>query len=179
MYSPFVYAPDLIAPAHPFGIYAPGTTPDPQGLSTSALLRHAADDDDGEEDEDMEACEEEQEELMPTETDDEAVEAELRAEVRLDAADAGAAAEYEAGVWRELEGVGRGGPSSRAKKRRAGADRGGSDAHSMHLRKRRKGALGRWARAVAEAGMDALEEPDGIKVKSAAMIEDSDSEYLG
>jgi len=179
MYSPFVYAPDLIAPAHPFGVYAPGTTPDPQGPSTSALLRHAADYDDGEEDWDMEACQEEQDDLMPAETDDEALEAELRAEARLDAADARAGAEYEARVWRELGGVGRCGPSPRAKKRRAGADRGGSDAHSVRLRKRRKGALGRWAPAVAEAGMDALEEPDGVKVKSAAMIEDSDSEYLG
>ena len=31
---PFVYAPDLIAPAHAFGVYAPGTTPDLQGSST-------------------------------------------------------------------------------------------------------------------------------------------------
>jgi hypothetical protein len=172
MYSPFVYAPGLIAPAHPFGVYAPGTMPDPQGSSTSALLRHAADNDDGEEDGDMEACLEEQEDLMPAETDDEALEADLRAEARLDTADARAAAVYEAGVWRELEGVGRGGPSPRAKKRRAGADRGGSDVHSVRLRKRRKGAP-------VEAGMDALEEPDGVKVKSAAVIEDSDSEYLG
>jgi hypothetical protein len=70
MYSPFVYAPDLIAPAHPFGVYAAGTTPDAQGSSTSALLRHAAEDDDGEEDGDMEAWqEEEQEGLMPAETE--------------------------------------------------------------------------------------------------------------
>jgi len=41
MYTPFVYAPDLIAPAHPFGIYAPGTMPDP--LSFSTLPDHAAD----------------------------------------------------------------------------------------------------------------------------------------
>ena len=174
IYSPFVYAPDLIAPAHPFGVYAPGTTPDPQGSLTSALLRHAADDDDGEEDGDMEARQEEPEDLMPAETDDEALEAELRAEARLDAADARAAAEYEAGVWR-------GGRSHSVKKRRVGAEIGGNDAHSVRLRKRRKGALGGWLPAVAEAGMDALEEPDGVKVKSAAMIEDSDSdsEYLG
>ena len=179
MYSPFVYAPDLIAPAHPFGVYAPGTTPDPQGSSTSALLCHAVDDD--EEDGDVGAWQEEQEDPMPAETDDEALEAELHAEARLDATDARAAAEYEAGVWRELRGVGRRGPSQRAKsrKRRAGAEIGGNDAHSVRLRKRRKGALGRWAPVVAKDGMDALEEPDGVKVKSAAMIEDSDSEYLG
>jgi hypothetical protein len=29
MHTPFVYAPDLIVPAHPFVIYAPGMTPDP------------------------------------------------------------------------------------------------------------------------------------------------------
>ena len=32
IYSPFVYAPDLIVPAHPFGVYALGTTPDLQRL---------------------------------------------------------------------------------------------------------------------------------------------------
>jgi hypothetical protein len=37
----------------------------------------------------------------------------------------------------------------------------------------RKGALGRWALVVAGASRDALEEPDGVKVKSAAVIEDS------
>jgi hypothetical protein len=180
MYSPFVYAPDLITPAHPFGVYAPGTMPGAQGSSTSALLPHAAEDDDGEEDGDMGAWqEEEQEGLMPAETDDETLEAELRAEARLDAADARAAAEYEAGVWRELRDAGQRGPSQRAKKRRAGAEISGDDVHSVRLRKRRKGALGGWVPVVAEAGMDALEEPDGVKVKSAAMIEDSDSEYLG
>ena len=179
MYYPFVYAPDLIAPAHPFGVYTPGTTPDQQGSSTSALLRHAADDDDGEEDGDMEAWQEERKDLMSAETDDEALEAGLRADARLDAADARAAAEYEAGVWREHRGVGRGGPSQRAKKRRAGAEMGGNDAHSVRLRKRRKGASDRWAPTVAEAGMDALEEPDGVRqVKSAAIIEDSASEYF-
>ena len=180
MHSPFVYAPDLIAPAHPFGVYTPGTMPDAQGSSTSALLPHAAEDDDNEEDGDMEGWqEEEQEGLMPAETDDEALEAELRAEARLDAADGRAAAEYEAGVWRSLRGIERGGSSQRAKKRRAGAEIGGNDGHSVRLWKRRKAALGGWAPVVAEAGMDALEEPDGVKVKSAAMIEDSDSEYLG
>ena len=180
MYSPFVYAPDLITPAHPFGVYAPGTMPDAQGPSASALLPHAAEDDDSEGDGDMEAWQDEEPEgLMPAETDDETLEAELRGEARLDAADARAAAEYEAGVWRELRGVGRRGPSQRAKKRRGGAERSGDDVHSVRLRKRRKGASGGWAPDVAEAGMDALEEPDGVKVKSAAMIEDSDSEYLG
>jgi hypothetical protein len=51
------------------------------------------DDDDKEE-------EEEEENLMPTETDEEALEVELRAEARLDAADVRAAAAYEAGMAR-------------------------------------------------------------------------------
>jgi len=34
MYTPFVHAPDLIPPAHPFGIYVPGTTRDLPSCST-------------------------------------------------------------------------------------------------------------------------------------------------
>ena len=34
--------------------------------------------------------------------------------------------------------------------------------------------MGRWAVVVTGASIDALEEPDGVKVKSAAVIEDSD-----
>ena len=80
MYTPFVYAPNLIAPAHPFGVYALGTT---SGLpGTSTLPRHATDTD---------AAEDEDKDLMLAETDNEALEAELRAEALLDAADACAA----------------------------------------------------------------------------------------
>jgi hypothetical protein len=129
VYTPSVYAPDLIAPAHPFGIYAPGTTPDPLGFST--LPDHAADATTDNEEPDYE----------------EALEAELRAEALLDAADVRAAATYEAGVWRELRGRGQGagaasgGPSRRARKRHAGAEMDGDGAHSMRLQKRRKGAF--------------------------------------
>ena len=53
---------------------------------------------------------------MLTETDDEALEAESRANALLDAATA-----YEAGVWRDLQGgrqgAARGGPSRNARKR--------------------------------------------------------------
>jgi len=164
MHTPFVYAPDLIVPAHPFGIYAPGTTPDSPGYLT--LSYHAADADEQEED------------LMPAETGDEALEAELRTEVLLDEVDVRAAAAYEAGVWRELrrsggQGVAGGGPSRRARKRRAGADMDGYGAHSMHLRKRRKGMFG--VGGYVPVPLAAFEEPDGVRVKSAAMIEDSDS----
>ena len=78
---------------------------------------------------------------MPAETHEKALEAELRAEARLDAADPHAVAECKAGVWCELRGVWRSGPSQRVKKRRAGAEIGGNDARSVRLRKRR-GALG-------------------------------------
>jgi len=43
MYTPFVYALNLIAPAHPFGVYALSTTPGLPGAST--LPPHAADTD--------------------------------------------------------------------------------------------------------------------------------------
>jgi hypothetical protein len=171
MYAPFVYAPDIIAPAHPFGVYAPGTTPETLAPSTS-LLRPADEDGDY---------------LMPAETDDEALETELSAEARLDAADSRAAAAYEAGVWRELRDShnnGDGGregavPPRRRKRRRAGAEAAVDDAHDqpMRLCKRRKGAQG-WCTTVPA---DMLKSPDGVVVKSAAVIEDSDldDEHLG
>jgi len=102
MYTPFVYAPNLIAPPHPFGVYALGTAPGLPGAST--LPHHATDTD---------AAEDEDKDLMLAETDNEALEAELRAEALLDAADACAAVAYEAGLWRELRG-GRQGGTGRA-----------------------------------------------------------------
>jgi hypothetical protein len=101
MYSPFVHAPDLITPAHPFGVYVPSTMPEsrqPSHHPVHVTYQNYDDDDDDGEDEEGEN----EEDLMPIETDDEALEIELNAEARLDAADARAAAEYEAGVWREL-----------------------------------------------------------------------------
>jgi hypothetical protein len=208
MYTPFVYAPDLIAPAHPFGVYAPGTTPDPPlplplppppplpSSSTLPLLRHTADphddyDDDGDYDYDDEEEEEEEEEpgrdSMLVETDDEGLADQLRAEALLDMADGRAAAAYEAAVWRELRGDSGPGPSRRGRKRRAEVAEGagaGAGAemcadgapYAMRKRKRRKGA------GVGPRGDAALfASPDGVRVKSAAIIEDSDSdsEYLG
>jgi hypothetical protein len=96
IYSPFVYAPDLIAPAHPFGVYAPGTMPELRHQTYSYHVTYQDDDDDDEEEG------EEEEDLMPTGTDEEALEVELKAEALLDAADDRAAASYEAGIWREL-----------------------------------------------------------------------------
>ena len=92
--------------------------------------------------------------MYTVETHEKALEAELRAEARLDAADPRVVTEYEASAWCELWGVWYVGPLQRVKKRRAGAEIGGNDAHSVRLRKRRRGA-------------DMLEEPDGVKVKSA------------
>ena len=177
IYPPFVYAPDLVAPAHPFGVYAPGTMPEQPGRP--AHPRHVTDQDD-DDDED----EEEEEDLMPAETDDEALEGELDAEDRLDAADARAAAVYEAGVWRELGCAGyAGGPlRSLRKRRRAGTEAREDDVPPVGLRprKRRKNAQGGGWLPVG-AGAEMLKSPDGVKVKSAAVIEDSDSgsEYLG
>ncbi|KAI0246289.1 hypothetical protein BJV78DRAFT_1356255 [Lactifluus subvellereus] len=176
MYTPFVYAPDIIAPSHPFGVYAPGTTPDPLGLLQTTSLHRAAEEDGYETDE-------EEDDLMPSETDDEALAVELAAEAQLDAADARAAAAYEAAVWRELrecqDSAGAGARLRRRTKRPALAEAVVvvDDAHhAVHLRKRRKDALGGWA-----APADMLKSPDGVRVKSAAVIEDSDSdeEYLG
>jgi hypothetical protein len=174
IYSPFVYAPDLVASAHPFGVYVPGTMPEQPGRP-----RHITEQDDDEE---------EEEDLLPAETDEEALEVELNAEARLDAADARAAAVYEAGVWRDLRGAHDDGVHLRRlrKRRRGGradADAaGGDDVPPMRLRvrKRRKNGGGDGWLPVAE-GAEMLKSPDGVKVRSAAVIDDSDSdsEYLG
>lgn len=162
-YAPFVYAPDLITPAHPFGVYAPGTIPDPLGAISDGVHRRPAAmqyDEDSEEDVD----------LMPDETDDEALDVELAGEALLDAIDARAAAAYEAGVWRELRGAPR--PQRRTRKRTA-PEVEREHAYPVRPSKRRK--------TVRLKSVDALKSPDGVKVKSAAMIEDSDSdeEYVG
>ena len=93
MYAPFVYAPDIIAPAHPFGVYAPGTTP--ETLAPLTCSCNPADEGAKYEDE-------EEDDFMPSETDEEVLEMELSAEARLDVADARASAEYEGCVWRKL-----------------------------------------------------------------------------
>ena len=115
---------------------------------------------------------------MPSETCDKALEAELRTEALLEEVDVRAAAAYEAGVWRELrrgggQGATGGGPSQRARKRRAGAEMERESAHSMRLRKRRKGAFE--GGGYVPVPLPALEEPDGVGVKSAAIVDDSDS----
>ena len=94
--------------------------------------------------------ESEEEDLLRIETDDEAFEVELRAEALLNAADAHAAATYEAVVWHKLPGGGHG----------AGADMDGDGAHSIHLRKRRKGVFG--VGGYVPIPVAAL-EPDGVR----------------
>jgi hypothetical protein len=173
MYTPFVYAPDMIAPAHPFGVYAPGTTPETLASLTSS--RTPADEDTRYEDDD--------DDFMPSETDEEGLEMELSAEARLEVADARAAAEYEACVWRELrgshDGDGMGARLRRRKRRPADAEAAVDDDHHSvrSARKRKKVALG--GDETTPADMD--NSPDGVRVKSAAVIEssDSDGEYLG
>ena len=156
-YAPLVYAPDLIAPAHPFGVYAPGTIPEPLGAISEGVRRRPDDSEDSEG-------------LMSDETDDEALEIELAGEALLDAVDVRAAAAYEAGVWREIRGDSR--KRRRTRKRMAPAEVEMEDenAYTVRPRKRRKTVRG--------GSVDALKSPDGVKVKSAAMIEDSDSEYM-
>jgi hypothetical protein len=150
----------------------------PEQPGHPAIPRHVTDQDDDDEDE------EEEEDLMPAETDEEALEGELDAEDRLDVADARAAALYEAGAWRELGGAHyAGGPLRRLRKRRrAGTEAREDDVPSMVLRprKRRKTPQG-GGRLPVGGGAEMLKSPDGVKVKSAAVIEDSDSvsEYLG
>ena len=148
-YAPFFHTPDLIAPSHPFGIYAPGTIPEPFGATSKGVRRPYDDEyDDSEED------------LMNDETDDEALDVELSGEALLDAVDVRAAVAYEAGVWHDLRGA------TRTRRRKREVEEG----HGRpRPRKRRKVV-------VRPALEDALKSPDGVKVKSAAMIEDSDEE---
>ena len=175
IYSPFVYAPDLIASSHPFGVYAPGTIPEP----ISGHVTYQYDDN---EDED-----EEEEDLMPIETDEDALEVELRAEALLDAADTRAAAAYEAGVWRELRRSRCAGASlRRSRKRRRSEDGDGDEVEvggvdganvspsNMRLRTRKKRKKLRASGEGADSEM--YESPAGGVGMSAAVIEDSDSE---
>jgi hypothetical protein len=181
IYSPFVYAPDLIASAHPFGVYAPGTIPDELGHEAPSYSSHVTYQDDDDDDDE----EEEEEDLMPIETDEdeEALEAELRAEERLDAADARVAAAYEAGIWRELRSGSAhdaGASLRRSRKRpRSGDGEDGDDVSLISMRvrtrKRRKNV-----RASGGGGYDEgseLESPAGSVYVSAAVIEDSGSEF--
>jgi hypothetical protein len=72
-----------------------------------------------------------------------------------------------------------GGPSRRALKRRADAgaraEIDGDGAHCTFTEAKEGPVRGR---GYVPVPVGALEEPDGVKVKSAGMIKDSDSEYL-
>ena len=164
IYSPFVYAPDLIKPAHPFGVYAPGTMPE-QSQTAPAYPHHVTyqDNDDNDEEDD----------LMPSETDEEALEVELKAEERLDAADSRAAAAYEDGIWRELGSASAqndvGTSLRRSRKRRRSGDREEVEVPiSMRLRTRKR------RRKARDSGGEYDEEADLEIFQSAAVIEDSD-----
>jgi hypothetical protein len=188
IYSPFVYAPDLIASTHPFGVYAPGTgtTPElghPAALSYSGHVTYQDYDDEAEEEE-----QEQEQDLMPIETDEEALEVELRAEALLDAADARAAAAYEAGIWRELRRSrsahtsNAGAPLRRSRKRLRSGDGGEDDGDvspdSMRsrtrTRKRRKNLRASTSGGGYDEGAADLESLAGGARVSAAVIEDSD-----
>jgi hypothetical protein len=154
-YTPFVHAPDLIAPSHPFGIYAPGTIPEPLGAISEGMRRRYDSDSDDAED------------LMSDETDetdDEALEVELAGEALLDAGDARAAMAYEASLWRDLRGAIR--PRRRMRNKRTAAEV--EDGYVRTPKRKRRKVV------VRDPLADALKSPDGVNVKSAAMIEDSD-----
>jgi hypothetical protein len=94
-------------------------------------------------DEDTRYEDEEEEDFMPSVTDEGALEMDLSAEARLEVADARAAAEYEACVWRELrgshDGDGMGVRMRRRKRRPADAEAAvGDDHHSVRLARKRK-----------------------------------------
>jgi hypothetical protein len=109
---------------------------------------------------------------MLTETDDEALEAESRANALLDGATA-----YEAGVWRDLQG-GRQAAASSAPSRnawkRCRCRRGSRNERGWCARyaftEEEKGRVSRWYVPVP---VGALGEPVGVKVKR--IIEDSDA----
>jgi hypothetical protein len=184
IYSPFVHAPDLIAPAHPFGVYAPGTTPE-LALAHSSHVTYQDYDNEEEEEEDLDL------DLMLAETtDEEALEVELKAEALLDAADARAAAAYEAGIWRDLGGTSGASLLRRSRKRRRSGDgegvevavameEGGEDDGDdmlpsiVRARKRRKNSR---AGGGGYDEVDVFKSPgaDGGVNVSAAVIEDSD-----
>jgi hypothetical protein len=128
-------------------------------------------------DEDGDEEEEDSEALLPAETDEKALEVELNAEARLDAADSRAAAVYEAGVWREIRGAhNASGPLRRLRKRwRAGAEAGVGEGvvPPMGFRtcnRRKNGQDGGWLPMGASERVGMLKSPDGVKVKSAAMM---------
>ena len=172
MYAPFVYAPDIIVPSHPFTAYPPGTTPDPLGLPQISLHpgRYEA--------------EEDEDDIMPSETDDEALAAELVAEAQLNPTEVRAAAADEATCSASSGDV----KTTRAPERGCGDERNGRSPRIM----RWKTTLiitpcicvsgGETSKAGWAAVADMLKSPDGVRVKSAAVIEDSDDsdeEYLG
>lgn len=172
IYSPFVYAPDLVAPAHPFGIYAPGTMPElghrHPAPSYSDHVTYQYDDDDDDE--------EEEEDLMPIETDEEALEVELRAEALLDAADARAAAAYEAGIWRELRSGRANASLRRSRKRRRSGDSEEAEVR-LRTRKRKKNVPAGGSGGYDEgADLEMYENCAGGANVSAAVIDDSDSD---
>ena len=174
IYTPFVYAPDLIASTHPFGVSSRGTGTTPE-LGPAAAPRYSNhvtyqdyDDDEAEEEEQEQ---EQEEDLMPIETDEEALEVELKAEALLDAADARAAAAYEAGIWRELSSSA-GAPLRRSRKRRRSGG-GGEDDGDVSRKQRKNLRAGTSGGGYDEGAADLESLATGVRV-SAAVIEDSD-----
>ena len=143
-YAPFVHAPDLIVPSHPFGIYTPGSILEPLGAISKGVRRPY--DDEYEE-------KEEEEDLMNDQTDDEMLDVELAGEALLDAVDARAGVAYKAGVWHDLRGV------MRTRRRKSEVEEG----HGRTRKRKRRKIV------VRPALEDALKSPGGVKVKCPAI----------
>jgi hypothetical protein len=157
MYTPFVYAPDLIAPAHPFGIYAPGTMPDP--LSFSTLPDHAADATTDNEEADYD--EDEEDLMLPRRTRRRSKPSCARSAARRGRCAPGG----------DIRGcLAAQAPGRRTRRWRcerrsftesAGAEMDRDGAHSMCLRKRRKDAFE--GGGYVPVPVAAFEEPDGVR----------------
>ncbi|KAI0064937.1 hypothetical protein BV25DRAFT_1989669 [Artomyces pyxidatus] len=154
IYPPFVHAPDLVPRSHPFGVDVRGKSP----ATSGHRHRPRQDQDDVDEDEN----------LMSSDTDKEALDAELEAEERIDAEDMRAAAKYEREVWTDLQKTidsddGKEEPARTSKrKKRTGEVQSDSEFADLKKPKRRKVKKNDGAMNMP---------PDGVKVKSAVFVD--------
>ncbi|KAI0050532.1 hypothetical protein FA95DRAFT_1555659 [Auriscalpium vulgare] len=154
MYAPFIYAPDIVRASHPSGV-ASRHEPNSPGHDR----RSGAEDD----------------ELvyeMSSDSDEDMLDEELAAEERLDNEDMRLAAAYELGVWRELGELNGDREVSRSRKREKTVDSAESgEEFGQWARKRKQRRLEKRQNSL---GIGLNEAPDGLRVKSAMIIEDSD-----
>ncbi|KAI0029417.1 hypothetical protein K488DRAFT_72978 [Vararia minispora EC-137] len=191
MAQPFVYFPDGVSECYPFGVDARGTRP---VVSVMEGRRRA-------EDERRAMLD-----LMPEETDEEALEREIEEEEALEVADARQAEKAIGGVMADL-GLEEGEKEPRKKQRRRwqttpvdekrAEESDSQESEEVPLRKRRRTVRIQKGNAPEEAPQEDTESadtrpakkrkvatttslarrpPDGVHIKSAAYVEDSDSD---